>query len=211
MGTYQKGVMGAFSGTIGTVIGGSWRDIDYMRSLPTKRKRTPTDKQLDQQARFAAVVKFLSGMATLLETGFKQYAVRMSGYNSALSYNIQNAVTGRYPDYSIDYSNALVSRGKLLNAADPKATATGDTVFFTWTDNSDGENTKPDDAAILVVYCEALENTIYTLNGGTRSAGAGNIKVAVFKGNRVQTWLAFISADGLLTSNSVYTGELSVG
>ena len=210
MGTYQKGVMGAFSGTIGTVIGGSWRDIYYMRSRPTIRKRTPTEKQLAQQARFTTVVDFETTMTGLLETTFKNYAVKMTGYNSALSYNLKNAVTGKSPAYSIDYSMALISRGKLLNAVNPAATVTGETVFFTWTDNSGTAEAKPDDAAILVVYCEALKTTLYTLNGGTRSAASGNIDATMFKGNVVETWIGFISADGELVANSFYTGELTI-
>ncbi len=210
MGTYQKGIMGAFSGTIGTVIGGSWRDIDYMRSRPTIRKRTPTEKQLDQQARFTTAVEFETTMTGLLETSFKNYAVKMSGYNSALSYNLKNAITGKYPDYSIDYSVALISRGKLPNAVSPAATVTGDTVFFTWMDNSGTAEAKPDDAAILVMHCAALKTTFYTLNGGTRNSGAGNIDATIFKGNTVQTWLGFISANGELVANSFYTGELTV-
>ena len=29
MGTISKGILGGFSGTVGTVIGGSWKGIDY--------------------------------------------------------------------------------------------------------------------------------------------------------------------------------------
>ncbi len=210
MGTYQKGVMGAFSGTIGTVIGGNWRDINYMRSRPTIRKRTPTEKQLAQQARFTTVVDFETTMTGLLEITFRNYAVKMTGYNSALSYNLKNAVTGKYPTYSIDYSLALISRGKLLNAVNPAATVTGETVFFTWTDNSGTAEAEADDAAILVVYCEALKTTLYTLNSGTRSSASGTIDATMFKGNTVQTWLGFISADGALVANSFYTGELTI-
>ncbi len=32
MGTISKGILGGFSGTVGTVIGGSWKGIEYMRS-----------------------------------------------------------------------------------------------------------------------------------------------------------------------------------
>ncbi len=105
-------------------------DIDYMRSRPTIRKRTPTERQLVQQARFTTAVEFETTMTGLLETSFKNYAVKMSGYNSALSYNLKNAVVGKYPAYSIDYSKALISRGKLPNAVSPAATLTGETVFL---------------------------------------------------------------------------------
>lgn len=181
-----------------------------LHAQPAIRKRTPTDKQLDQQARFTEVVSFETTMTGLLETSFKNYANKMSGYNSALSYNIKNAITGSYPNYTIDYSVALISRGKLPNAIAPAASVTGETVYFTWTDNSGTADARPDDAAILLVYCEALKTSLYTLNGGTRSAGAGNMDVTMFKGNTVQTWVGFISADSALVANSFYTGQLTI-
>ena len=43
MGTYNKGILGPFSGKVGTVVGASWRGKDVMRSLPKKTDRTPDD------------------------------------------------------------------------------------------------------------------------------------------------------------------------
>lgn len=39
MGTIKKGILGGFSGKVGTVVGGSWKGISYMRSLPQKVKK----------------------------------------------------------------------------------------------------------------------------------------------------------------------------
>ena len=54
---------------------------------------------------------------------FRGFAVRMTGTNSAFSYNLKNAITGTYPDYLVDYSLALVSRGDMPNALNPAAVA----------------------------------------------------------------------------------------
>lgn len=210
MGTFSKGILGGFSGTVGTVIGGSWKGISYMRSKPERRSGVSTPAQLAQRAKFSVIVGFESTMTDLLETGFKDYAIKMSGYNNAVSYNLKNAVMGVYPNYSIDYSMALVTRGSLPNASAPAASVTGSNVYFTWTDNSGSGSAQSDDAAILVVYCAALKTTIYTLNGGTRSSASGNIDVSVFSGKTVETWLGFIAADGKNVANSFYTGELTV-
>ena len=32
MGRIEKGILGGFSGTVGTVVGGTWKGIAYMRS-----------------------------------------------------------------------------------------------------------------------------------------------------------------------------------
>jgi hypothetical protein len=41
MGKISKGILGGFSGTVGTVVGGKWKGIDYMRSKPSIRKGAP--------------------------------------------------------------------------------------------------------------------------------------------------------------------------
>src|SRR5690348_4565658 len=102
MGTISKGILGGFSGTVGTVIGGSWKGIDYMRSQPLKRSGTFTQAQLEQQAKFKLLVAFLQPLAGLLFISFRDYAVKMTGFNNAMSYNLRNAITGVYPSYSID-------------------------------------------------------------------------------------------------------------
>ena len=42
MGTYNKGILGAFSGKVGPVVGATWRGKDVMRSLPKKTNRLAT-------------------------------------------------------------------------------------------------------------------------------------------------------------------------
>jgi hypothetical protein len=112
MGTINKGILGGFSGKVGTVVGGSWKGIDYMRSKGNNRNLNPTEKQLAQQLKFALIMRFVQPMAALLNTSFRNFAIKMTGINNAFAYNIKNAVTGIYPSFEIDYSLALVSRGR---------------------------------------------------------------------------------------------------
>src|SRR5688500_5905199 len=107
MGIISKGILGPFSGTVGTVIGGTWKGISYIRSKPLPVDREPSLLQLEQRAKFALVIRFLQTMTPLVHVSFKEMAKKMSGFNSAFSYNIKNAVTGIYPDYELDYSMAL--------------------------------------------------------------------------------------------------------
>ena len=38
MGTFKKGILGGFNGTVGTVVGSNWKGITVMRSRPKDRK-----------------------------------------------------------------------------------------------------------------------------------------------------------------------------
>lgn len=211
MGIISKGILGGFSGTVDTVIGGSWKGITYMRSQPSARKSTFTQPQLDQQAKFALAVKFLQPLTGLLSISFRDYAVKMSGFNNALKYTLTNAVTGSYPAYTVDYSLALVSRGDLPNALSPAAAATvAGQVNFNWTSNAGVGKAAANDKAVLVVYCPARQQCIYTTAGADRSTASDVLAVPSFSGQQVETYVGFISKDGKSIASSIFTGQLTV-
>lgn len=211
MGTIQKGILGGFSGKVGNVVGGSWKGIDYMRSLAQRRTATSSLRQKEQQMKFGLIVRFQQPLANLLAISFKSYAIKMTGANSAMSYNIRNAITGIYPDYVIDYSKALVSRGDMPNATNPAATAAaGGVVNFTWQNNAGSGKAQDTDKAILVAYCPELKQSIYTDAGPERSVESGSLDLSAFSGLQVETWVGFISDDGKITATSVFTGEVTV-
>jgi len=212
MGRISKGILGGFAGIVGTVVGGSWRGIDYMRSRAARKKSYKfSQTQLEQQAKFRIAAKFIRSMNSLLQDSFGDIAVRMTGANNALRYTLENAITGTYPTYTIDYSKVLVSRGTLLNAGNATATAAGSgKVTFTWTDNSGINDATATDIAILVVYCPTMNLAIYTMAGGARSAGTGTLDTSYFTGKQVETYIGFVSDDGSLIAESLYTGQVTV-
>ena len=210
MARIPKGILGPVDGTVGTVIGGSWRGIHYIRSKPGGRKGGSSVAQLDAQLKFITVVDFVYPLTPVVELTFNRYAIKMSGYNAAFAYNYNNALGGKTPDYTIDYAKALVSRGDLPNANDPKATASDASVYFTWEDNSGVGKALATDKAIVVVYCEELKSTLFSNDAAVRSTGAASLNVKGFLGRKVQTWLAFLSEDGREAANSFYTGELVI-
>jgi hypothetical protein len=195
---------------VGTIIGSNWKDISYIRSKSSRPKGRPTAAQLDNQHKFSAVINFISTMPDLLQRTFAKYADNQSEFNAAFAYNYDNAITGTSPDYSIDYAKALVSRGKLQNASGVAATITNKAVHFTWTDNSGLGLAAPIDKAVLVAYCKNYNVTVYSVGSTMRSAQAGVLDVSNFAGYTVETWIAFLSEDGINSSNSIYTGELTV-
>ncbi|MBS1495641.1 MAG: hypothetical protein JSU03_01745 [Bacteroidetes bacterium] len=211
MGTFNKGILGGFSGKVGTVIGGNWKGIDYMRSKGNKRNLAPTQAQQAQQLKFGLCVRFVQSMSGLVETSFHNFAVKKTGINSALSYTLKNAVTGTFPTFSIDYSNALVSRGDLPNVLAPSIVmGAGSMLNYAWTDNSGVGIAKATDKAILVAYCPSLNQCIYTTGSATRNTLTDSLNLTAFSGKQVETYIGFISADGFNVASSIYTGTATV-
>lgn len=211
MASFQKGILGGFSGKVGTVIGGNWKGIDYMRSKGGNKNKNPTQPQLSQQLKFGLCIRFLQTMSGLVEVGFKTFAVQKTGINSALSYLLQNAVAGAYPTFNIVYSDVLVSRGDLPNVLGPAVVSgAASVVTFSWTDNSGVGSTKPTDKAILAAYCPAFNQCIYTTGSADRSTLTDSIDLSTFAGQLIETYIGFISADGKSVATSIYTGQVTV-
>lgn len=211
MGTFQKGILGGFSGKVGTVIGGSWKGIDYMRSKGSNGNKNPTLPQLSQQLKFALCIRFLQTMSGLVAVGFKNFAVQKTGINSALSYLLQNSVAGVYPTFNIVYSDVLVSRGDLPNVLGPAiVSGAGSVVTFSWTDNTGVGAAKATDKAILAAYCPAFNQCIYTTGSADRSAITDDLNLSTFAGQVVETYIGFISESGKSVATSIYTGQVTV-
>jgi hypothetical protein len=212
MGKINQGILGGVSGKVGNVIGASWKGIDYIRIMPSSVANPQTDAQLSQRQKLSVVIRFLQPISEFLRTGFKRYAVKMSGFNAATSYNIKNALTGTYPNYAIDYPSALVSKGQLAGVLNQVASSTvAGTVHFTWDDNSGEIGASANDKTLLVVY-NPVQNQAVTVSAlAERSNETQTITVPdSFQGDLVQCWIAFITIDGVETSNSGFAGAVTV-
>jgi hypothetical protein len=211
MGIILKGILGGFSGTVGTVVGGTWKGINYIKSLPVISNTDPTPRQLEQREKFRTVVSFLRPLLPFIQLGYKSSAVRMSPYNAAMAYNYKHALTGTYPSFSIDYSFAVLSAGALPNVLNPVvAAAAGSTLNFSWQDNSGSGTAVAADEVLMVVYCPATGEAFFTNAAAQRNDGTASVNAAQFSGKVVHSWIACLSVDGKTVATSIYTGQVTV-
>lgn len=212
MGKISQGILGGFSGKVGNVIGGNWKGIDYMRVKAASIANPQTDGQVYQRSRFSTVLQFLQPLKGFIKIGFHNYAIKMTEFNSAMSYNIQKAVIGVYPDFVIDFDNALISRGGLTAALNPTSDSPeAGLVQFNWVDNSIDGNARPNDLAMVLAYNPTRNEAVFITNGAARSVGTQTLIVPnQYTGDTVHTFIAFISADGKDVSNSRYVGNVVV-
>jgi len=211
MGTYKKGILGSFSGKVGTVVGSSWNGIEYMRSLPKPSSKAPTDLQMLQRAKLGMATGFLQPISALINIGYKSLAIRQTAFNVATSQLLAEAITGVYPDLTIDYPKVLISKGNLTGAWGPAATSAASKVNVTWQDNSVSGTAKATDKAMLLVYNPDKSQYVFTTGGDDRSSLADSLDVpADFVGDTVHVWMAFISADKKAVSTSLYISEVVI-
>ena len=212
MGIYNKGVLGPFSGKIGTVVGSSWRGIDYMRSLPKKGNRTPTATQLLQRQRFLKVTEFLTPINAVLKKFFGSNSGELSRTNQALSYHMREAVTYVDPDFEMVFNKVQIAKGDLTGVQNPTVTPATNALDFSWENNTGQGEAVANDQLVVVVYAPVGGLYFYTLLGGLRSAAAATINLpSYFSGLEVQSWITFASADAKKYATSIYMGAVTVG
>jgi hypothetical protein len=212
MGTFEKGYLGGFSGKVGTAVGSTWKNLNVLRSNPPrKRKGAATDLQLERQAKFTLMTSFLLPLTDLLnQTYNKSAAARMSGFNKAFSVN-NEAITGVYPAFAVDYPKVLLSKGSLPNVGSPSAASTvAGKLAFSWVDNSGINSALSSDLAFVAAYNEELKHWVYLQKAAARNAAGYTLDVTPFSGKPVQTYIGMMSADRKKVASSWYTGAVNI-
>jgi hypothetical protein len=182
-----------------------------VRRLPVCKTGNPSPAQIAIQAKFALASKFVRCLSPLLTISIP--AIKgMRKTNMVTSHILNHAILGTYPDLRIDYPSIFISKGSLGNSGEAKASYQSRNIVFTWDHEIEDHCNcaKANDKAILVIYCESINECIYSVNLINRSAGTASFPVLKFLGHKVQTWIGFISANGKLISQSTYTGALFI-
>jgi Family of unknown function (DUF6266) len=212
MGTYNKGILGAFSGKVGPVVGASWRGKEVMRSLPKKSGRAATSTQLLQRLKFSTVITFLNPLYPILSRYYGSNGGEKTRLNQAMSYHMKEAMVFNDPVYTMVYNKVQISKGDLIGIeAATLASTAANTVNFTWADNSGQGEALASDAFVVAIYEPISKTIVYSLLVNTRDKGNGAMIVPTFfTGLTVQVWATFASSDEKKYATSVYLGSVVV-
>jgi|SRR6218665_464283 len=213
MGTYNKGILGPFSGKVGTVVGANWRGKDVMRSLPKKTNRQPTGTQLLQRERFTFVTNFLSPMSNVLSLYYGSGSGEKTRRNQAMSYHIKEAVKYLDPGFEMLFNKVQISKGDLLGVQNPTVDSPDpNQLAYSWEDNSGQGNAKVTDKLVVVIYSPEQDLYYILLEAAARNAATITITLPeYFSGLDVKSWITFASADDKSYATSVYMGDVTVG
>ena len=212
MAEIKKGILGGFSGKVGTVVGANWRGKDIIRSLPKSNNKAPTDLQLLQRYKFKKAVKFLQPIRILLNEYFGNKTGVHSRYNLAVSYTISNALDVVDDLAVIVMERILVSKGDLVGFLRPTLVPSAVVSFeLQWEDNSGQGNAKDTDIVNVVCYCEELDIFEVYHSIESRGGSSANIQLPTnFNGKKVNFWAFLNNQLKGMSSTSIYLGEHTV-
>jgi len=214
MGKYSNGILGAFSGKIGAVVGSSWRGKHYMRAYTSKIRNPKTLEQVTQRLKISAVSKFIIPLRDVVDVGWKYHAIGMTASNAMTRYLLESAITGSYPNFGIDHEKVLISTGRLTGVengavnSQPGSTS----ISISWDQNTDTGSASPDDYAIIAAVNLQKEEAACITRGALRSEGLQTMTLPLaWVGNTVICYLGFVSKEKQKVSKSAYLGEMILG
>lgn len=155
--------------------------------------------------------------SVLVRIGFQPYAGKVSPLNAAVSYNLQNAITGEYPDVRVDFSRVMLSRGELAKVRNLQAVAVAPaTLHLQWDDNSDEPGARAGDRLMVsLLDAEEFQSGVHYAVA-LRSAAEASITVPLsWAGKTVHVYAFFLSELALNSSvnrkqvsDTVWAGSL---
>ena len=159
MATLSKGILGGFSGKVGPVVGATWRGMDVIRSRPKSSRRTPSERQLEQQLKFKLAISFLQPIKNIQSRFFGSGSGVKSRVNMAVSYTISEAIQMVAGLPELIFNKVLITRGELTSFQNAVLTTQpGGVLHLEWEDNSTQGDAAPKDQVSIVCYCAELNN-----------------------------------------------------
>lgn len=211
MGSLSNGLFGGFNGRVGNLVGYMLNGKNVIR-LIGKTNKPPTLPKLANYQKMTVVNDFLRPLQNILKLGYRNEVIgtNRNTYNEALSFNKKHALKGEYPNISMDYPKAMLSKGNLPPAEKPSISRTDQGILFHWEASPKSSSVHTHDRAMLVlVFPEAkMISSIYI--GARREQGEEFMEISSnLLATQVEAYISFISADGQEISDSVHAGSFA--
>ena len=208
MAIISNGILGTFSGKVGTVVGSSWKGINYIRSVPKKVKRIATANMLNQQAKFKLVVSFLNPLRKFLTESKQVKNLRnMTLMNLMTGKILKDAVKGNLPNISLDYSKIELCQGEVTDLFDLTVVVKEKDVLLTWKSNPKDQTENPQDRVVLIVYNETTQKFEFIKTGARALLNYTYKLNENEKDDKIVIWVFTMNSEKELYSNSRFVGE----
>jgi hypothetical protein len=193
---------------IGTLVTKQIRHSEKIETTSNPHHNRPSrwpGMSIEFQVKTLLMIKFMRPLRDFME---QFHAVNPK---KILRENIRNGFRNDHHKFRIDCTKIIFSKGNLplapgLSVSSPKSGK----LVFTWTDNSGIGKCLASDKVFVAVFNRELKRWIFKSRAADRSTGHCSIGARPFSSKRVQTFIGFVSADGVRVSDSLFMGEVRV-
>lgn len=211
MAKIPQGILGGIRGRVGNIVGGAWKGINYIRSMPLSVANPNTTLQQAQRGAFTQVVltaRLL--LANLIATYWDPFARAMSGYNHFISINIDAFTTAGFTTFADFFSSRGILTG-VVNLVGAFSVG-GTSIDWTWTDNSGSGDALATDLVVTLYYNEDQGYWQFHDAGAIdrEDAAKASTDTRMELGDTLHGYVFFIRPDLSKISDSAYfTGDVA--
>lgn len=216
MGKATEGILGPVKGKVGNLVWYTMYGKNVIRMAPSKRTGEKTEKERNNTGKFAKVQAFMKPISAFLKLGFKDYGTKTGGYRAAVSYALNHAVTGEYPDQQVDPELVRISGGDLHAPVSSEVVMDENYLLrFSWSTETGTKGSRYDQA-MLLAYALADKNNVSAdvfgvTTGVLRKAGTDTLQLSPAGTDLdYHVYLGFLAQDRSCQSHSVYLGKVFV-
>lgn len=190
-GVINQGILGGFSGKVGPVVGGNWKDIDYMRSYVIPANPNSSAQQA-VRAKFAALVSSARQvLASLLQPYWDPFYSSMSGFNAFISQNYSLSEA----DGELN-NTCLMSKGTLFSGTGiTQALINGSNIDIDYSTVVSGNAAGTDGIVIVLFHQPSLELEVFEPTE-TRADGSLSVTPTIGMSEDDPVWLFFVQGTG---------------
>lgn len=211
MARIPQGILGGIRGRVGNIVGGSWKGINYIRSMPLSVANPNTTSQQAQRGKFAATVAVARLLLSeLVSVVWDPFAREMSGYNHFIQQNIDAFLTAGL-SAPADFFGM---RGILMGIDTPTVVsdASDNETTISWIDNTGLGDALATDDLFYVIYNETQDTwAVGAPSAATRVDATLVIGTSVYLENDViRLWVGFGRPDLEKISDTAYATTVVV-
>lgn len=212
MGVINCGILGGFSGKVGSVVGTFVNGEAVIKSLPENRSKGATTPQQElQRQKVIAVAKFLKPILRYIQASFQNDAIEQSEYNAAFAFNVKDAISVSGGKPAIVFASARVAHGNLpAKVHDATAVVAPGSITYRWTNNDIVYSADASDIMLPLIYNTNKMQAIFDLSSFSRMDEQLILQTPPdWAGDSVAAFLAIAKADHSRVSNSIYLGTIT--
>ncbi len=187
-------------GKIGNIVFYYRNGVPCARAIPNNYHDKKSEAQLKQRQKMQLVHDFIRPFSDFIRMAFKEEQSSRTGYQSAQSYHLKNAIEGEYPNQYINKNVALLSKGAIELPNTISYSENDSELVFTW-DTTKSIGAMPTDMFIVLIRYKD-NNGEYFITGTQRFKGEYRLYKEDISFNIEDIYVAFRSYDETKYSNS---------
>ena len=211
MGVIKQGILGGFSGKVGSVVGTSWKGVAVMKAMPLSVANPQTPLQQANRVRNSKALVFAQAVGTsFIRTYWNRIAKGMSGFNFFMS---NNAYIYDGANLQWVLGNAVLAKGSIDGVELSSATLSQEGEgTVSWTDYGSKPSQSSTDIINVVLFNSDREAAFVSVDvPATEDNVTFNMPNGWTVGDTVRYWIVSRRANGTdFGSSAMLVGTITI-